>query len=50
MIKWIALAIAITWLSWFIVSIFFRVERWTTSDLSYVDNLEISQQSGCKLS
>ena len=44
MIKWIALAIAVSWLSWFIVSIFFWIERWTTSDLTFNNNIEIVQE------
>ena len=29
-LKWVALALIVMWLSWFIVSIFFWIERWTT--------------------
>ena len=31
-LKWVALALVVMWLSRFIVSLFFRVERWTTSE------------------
>lgn len=31
-LKWLALAIVVMWLSRFIVSMFFRFERWTTSE------------------
>lgn len=34
-LKWVALALAVMWLSWFIVSLFFWIERWTTAEQNW---------------
>lgn len=41
-LKWVALALVVMWLSRFIVSLFFRVERWTTSENISSNNININ--------
>lgn len=42
-LKWVALALAVMWLSWFIVSLFFWIERGTTTEQNW--STIISSQS-----
>ena len=43
-LKWVALALVVMWLSWFIVSLFFWIERGTTAENTNSDDIYVDDQ------